>query len=208
MGGGVLARCRHGAGAGGPGAERGARQAALLQHQRCAAQLRHDGLPRRLSRGAQEQDQQRRQQLGRDHVGDHREHPRPDGVPGRACDPDRRGRHRGLHRQSGGRRRCCAGGCADRTSVPQPDRGTTSVALTVTLRNSGGAALTLSSFALTGTNATEFSLAIGSTCTAGGSAGWRASCTILVSFSPASSGSKSASPSITHLLQAARARCR
>ncbi len=83
-------------------------------------------------------------------------------------------------------------------AFPNQTAGTTSVALTVTLRNSGGATLTLSSFALTGTNATEFSLASGSTCTAGGSVAAGASCTILVSFSPASSGSKSASLSITH----------
>jgi len=83
-------------------------------------------------------------------------------------------------------------------AFPNQTAGTTSAPLTITVRNSGGGSLTLSAFSLTGTNATEFSLAAGATCSAGGSLAAGASCTLLVTFAPNGSGSKSASLSISH----------
>lgn len=62
---------------------------------------------------------------------------------------------------------------------------------TVTLTNSGSAALTVSAVSLTGTNPTDFSE--NNTCSSVAAA---SSCTIVISFTPAASGSSSASLSI------------
>jgi hypothetical protein len=71
--------------------------------------------------------------------------------------------------------------------------GTTSTAQTLTLGNTGNAALNITSLALTGTNASDFALSnmCGSSVPAG------SSCTISVTFTPAASGSRTASVSIT-----------
>src|SRR5207248_1952863 len=70
---------------------------------------------------------------------------------------------------------------------------TTSAAQTVTLTNSGGGSLTISSIAVTGTNAGDFAQT--NNCPSTLAAG--ASCTISVTFTPTASGTRSASVSIT-----------
>src|SRR5207302_182936 len=74
--------------------------------------------------------------------------------------------------------------------------GSTSAAQTVTLTNSGNAALTISSIGLSGTNSGDFAQT--NTCPSSSStlaAG--ASCTISVTFTPSATGSRSASVSPT-----------
>ena len=71
--------------------------------------------------------------------------------------------------------------------------GTTSTAQTATLSNSGNAAMSITSLALTGSNASDFA----QTNTCGSSVAAGASCTISVTFTPAASGSRTASVSIT-----------
>jgi hypothetical protein len=71
--------------------------------------------------------------------------------------------------------------------------GTTSTAQTLTLSNTGNAALSITSLALTGTNASDFA----QTNTCGSSVAAGANCTISVTFRPAASGSRTASVSIT-----------
>ena len=71
--------------------------------------------------------------------------------------------------------------------------GTPSTALTVTLTNTGNAALSITSLALTGTNASDF--AQSNTCGSSVAAG--ANCTISVTFTAAASGSRTAAVSIT-----------
>jgi hypothetical protein len=81
------------------------------------------------------------------------------------------------------------------TSLPfgsQPV-STTSTAQTVTLSNSGNAALSITSLALTGTNGSNFA----QTNTCGKSLAAGAKCTISVRFKPSASGSRTASVSIT-----------
>jgi len=94
------------------------------------------------------------------------------------------------------------------TSAPQPgialdateiDLGSqvvavTSTARTLTLTNSGGASLTLSSIATSGTHSSEFVL--GGTCAAGTTLAARAACTITVAMRPITLGSKLATLSI------------
>ena len=70
--------------------------------------------------------------------------------------------------------------------------GTTSSAKSVTLTNSGTASLSLSSIALAGSQADDFTL----TKTCGSSLAAKASCTVSVTFKPVSAGAKSASISI------------
>jgi len=70
---------------------------------------------------------------------------------------------------------------------------TTSTAQTVTLTNTGNAALNITSLALTGTNASDFA----QTNTCGSSVAAGSNCTISVTFTPAASGSRTASVSIT-----------
>ncbi len=76
--------------------------------------------------------------------------------------------------------------------------GTTSTAQTVTLSNTGNAALTLGAPAIAGSQAVEFQLAAGSTCAAGASVAPNASCIVKVSFAPAASGARTASLAIAH----------
>jgi hypothetical protein len=71
--------------------------------------------------------------------------------------------------------------------------GTTSTALTATLSNTGNAAMSIASLALTGTNAGDFA----QTNTCGSSVAAGSSCTISVTFTPSASGSRTASVSIT-----------
>ena len=71
--------------------------------------------------------------------------------------------------------------------------GTTSSAQSVTLTNSGTAALTISGITVTGTNAGDFA----QTNTCPGSLAVSASCLISVTFTPSASGARSASVSIT-----------
>jgi Cep192 domain 4/Abnormal spindle-like microcephaly-assoc'd, ASPM-SPD-2-Hydin/HYDIN/CFA65/VesB-like, Ig-like domain len=78
-------------------------------------------------------------------------------------------------------------------SFPGQTVGTSSAAKTVTLSNTGNAALTLSSIALTGTNAADF--AQSNNCGSSVAAG--ASCTLSVTFTPSASGTRSATLSVT-----------
>src|SRR5438552_4729310 len=71
--------------------------------------------------------------------------------------------------------------------------GTTSAAKTVTLKNTGTTSLTISSIAITGTNAGNFA----QTHTCGGSLAAGASCTVSVTFKPTASGTRTAALSIT-----------
>jgi hypothetical protein len=77
-------------------------------------------------------------------------------------------------------------------SFPSQTVGTTSAATGVTLSNTGGAAMTISSYTFTGTNATDFNQ--GHNCGATLAAG--ATCIINVNFKPAAAGSRSASLSV------------
>jgi hypothetical protein len=71
--------------------------------------------------------------------------------------------------------------------------GTTSAAQTVTLSSTGSAALSITSIAITGTNASDFA----QTNTCGSSVAASATCTISVTFTPTAGGSRTASVSIT-----------
>jgi len=71
--------------------------------------------------------------------------------------------------------------------------GTTSPAKSVTLKNTGTASLTITSIAITGTNAGDFA----QTHTCGSSLAAGASCTISVTFKPTASGTRSAALSVT-----------
>jgi len=69
----------------------------------------------------------------------------------------------------------------------------TSTAQTVILTNTGNAALTITSFAITGANASDFV----QTNTCGSSVAAGANCTISVTFTPSASGSRAASLTVT-----------
>src|SRR5207247_1997959 len=71
--------------------------------------------------------------------------------------------------------------------------GTTSAAQTVTLTNSGGAALSISSIAVPGTNSADF----GTRRSCGRSLAAGSSCTINVTFSPSASGTQAATLTVT-----------
>jgi hypothetical protein len=71
--------------------------------------------------------------------------------------------------------------------------GTPSTAQTLTLSNTGSTALSITSLAMTGTNASDFA----QTTTCGSSVAAGSNCTISVTFTPAASGSRTASVSIT-----------
>jgi trimeric autotransporter adhesin len=71
--------------------------------------------------------------------------------------------------------------------------GKTCTARSLTLSNTGNGALSITSFALTGTNASDFA----QTNTCGSSVAGGSKCTISVKFTPAASGSRTASVSIT-----------
>jgi len=76
--------------------------------------------------------------------------------------------------------------------------GSAATPQTVTLTNSGNAALLVSALSLGGAQAGEFSIAAGGTCAAGASVAAGASCTVHVGFTPAATGARSASLSIAH----------
>src|SRR5205085_223742 len=80
-----------------------------------------------------------------------------------------------------------------RLRCPSKQVSTTSVAQTITVSNSGSAALSITGVGVTGTNAAEFSQSntCGTSVAAGGS------CTISVTFTPTVSGPRSASISIS-----------
>jgi hypothetical protein len=71
--------------------------------------------------------------------------------------------------------------------------GTPSTAQTLTLSNTGNAALSITSLALTGSNASDFA----QTNTCGSSVAAGSNCTISVTFKPSASGSRTASVGIT-----------
>ena len=75
----------------------------------------------------------------------------------------------------------------------QRTAGTTSIAQTVTLSNTGDAALAIGGAALSGTNASEFTLV--NQCST--SLAVNANCTLNVSFAPATPGSKSATLTVS-----------
>src|SRR5438128_2522041 len=76
--------------------------------------------------------------------------------------------------------------------------GTTSPAQTVTLTNSGGAPLNLTSISIVGAQAADFAFAAGNTCPTGASSvAPGASCTISISFTPAATGARAATVNIT-----------
>lgn len=77
--------------------------------------------------------------------------------------------------------------------------GSSSAVQTVTVKNTGTAALTLTSFAIGGAQASSFTTTgTGSTCTAGGSVAAGGSCTIKVQFKPVVFSTNTASISIVH----------
>ena len=94
-----------------------ARQGAVRQHQRLSAELRFSGLPFRISGGQAQQHLERHEPFDdpeRD-LRQHRRHAGPRGL----CQRNRCQRHRGLHRQSCGRRWRC-GDCAVRNQSHIP----------------------------------------------------------------------------------------
>ncbi|HQR19581.1 MAG TPA: choice-of-anchor D domain-containing protein [Burkholderiaceae bacterium] len=82
-------------------------------------------------------------------------------------------------------------------SFPSTTTGATATALRTTLTNTGNAALTISSVAISGTHAAEFRLGAGTTCVAG-SLAVNAACQLEAEFTPQTSGSKIASLVVTH----------
>jgi hypothetical protein len=77
-------------------------------------------------------------------------------------------------------------------TFPSQNLGTTSAAQSVTLNNTGNAALNIAGIAATGANASDFTV----TNNCGASVAALSSCTISVTFTPASAGSRSASVAI------------
>src|SRR3989475_610919 len=76
--------------------------------------------------------------------------------------------------------------------------GTTSAAQNLTLTNTGGTPLTLTSITITGAQAADFAFAAGNPCPTGaGSVAPGASCTIIISFTPAATGARTATVTIT-----------
>src|SRR6185437_5109449 len=78
-------------------------------------------------------------------------------------------------------------------TFPGQNVGSTSTAQTVTLNNTGSAALSISSIAITGANAADF--AQSNNCAATLAAG--ANCTLSVTFTPTASGARSAAVTVT-----------
>lgn len=76
--------------------------------------------------------------------------------------------------------------------------GSTSAAQTVTVSNSGTAALVLSSLSFSGAQASEFAIGAGSTCAAGTSVAPGSSCSVSISFTPAATGSRTATLAIAN----------
>jgi cytochrome c553 len=80
--------------------------------------------------------------------------------------------------------------------------GVASGGQTVTLSNTGTAALAVSAVGLNGTHAADFSSSGSGACVAGGSLAAAASCTIALGFTPSAVGARSATLTITHALGA------
>ena len=76
--------------------------------------------------------------------------------------------------------------------------GSTSPITAITVSNTGGANLVLSSVTLAGTNAVDFRVETSSTCRAGSTLAPAASCRVNVSFRPTTTGAKSSTLSIAH----------
>jgi Ca2+-binding RTX toxin-like protein len=83
-------------------------------------------------------------------------------------------------------------------TFPNQVVNTTSVARTVTVRNSGVASLVLNSVAISGANAALFARTGTDTCQAGTTLLQNQTCTVMVRFTPDSSGLKTASVDIVH----------
>jgi len=75
---------------------------------------------------------------------------------------------------------------------------TASANQTSTLSNTGNAPLLIGSITLGGTAAADYTIAAGSTCTAGGTVAVGASCSLLVSFRPPATGTRTAAIAISH----------
>ena len=75
--------------------------------------------------------------------------------------------------------------------------GITSAPQTVTVHNTGTATLNIQNVTLAGSNAGDFAIASGSTCTNGASVAINGSCVIQLSFTPTAPGSRSATVAIT-----------
>jgi Abnormal spindle-like microcephaly-assoc'd, ASPM-SPD-2-Hydin len=75
--------------------------------------------------------------------------------------------------------------------------GTTSATQTVTLQNTGSATLNIQTVALAGANAGDFAIGNGSSCTNGASLSVNSTCSILITFTPTGSGSRTATVGIT-----------
>jgi len=75
---------------------------------------------------------------------------------------------------------------------------TTSASQTVTVSNSGNAPLAISALSIAGAQASDFQIATGTTCAAGASVAANASCVVKLTFTPATTGARSANLSITH----------
>ena len=73
-----------------------------------------------------------------------------------------------------------------------------SAAQTVTVSNSGNAALIISALTFGGAQSAEFQTATGTTCAAGSSVAPNASCVIKLAFTPTATGARSASLAIVH----------
>jgi len=83
-------------------------------------------------------------------------------------------------------------------SFSRQNANTTSPPKTVTLSNAGNAPLTINSITITGTNANNFALTSASTCPlGGGTLNAQTNCTLSVTFTPTSKGSKAASVTVT-----------
>ena len=76
--------------------------------------------------------------------------------------------------------------------------GTSSDPLRVTLGNSGTAALTVNTLAVSGAQASEFAIGSASTCKAGGSVAAGSNCFVDISFKPTATGARAASLMIGH----------
>ena len=82
-------------------------------------------------------------------------------------------------------------------SFSKQNVNTTSPPKTVTLSNTGNAPLTINTITITGTNANNFALTSASTCPlGGGTLNAQTNCTLSVTFTPTSKGSKAASVTV------------
>ncbi|HTN48790.1 MAG TPA: choice-of-anchor D domain-containing protein [Burkholderiaceae bacterium] len=87
---------------------------------------------------------------------------------------------------------------ANTLSFPSTPTGTTATVLRTTLKNTGNAPLTVAGAAINGTNAAEFKLGAGSTCTTVGTLSVDQSCDLEADFTPQATGARSGSLVVTH----------